>query len=98
MFYTFKKKISFSSWKGGNLSTVSAVAGNNFLLLVGGGGESGALLFSELSTILFNNVKKLSCGAPAISLHSCTVPLVQWSTLLLPVMRGLGSIPRGVLM
>ncbi len=32
---------------------------------------------------------------PAISLHSYTVPLVQWSTLLLPVMRDPGSIPRG---
>jgi hypothetical protein len=38
------------------------------------------------------------CGEPAISLHSHTVPLVQWSTRLLPVMRDLGSIPRGVLM
>jgi hypothetical protein len=38
------------------------------------------------------------CGEPAISLHSYTVPLVQWSTCLLPVMRGPGSIPRGVLM
>jgi hypothetical protein len=33
------------------------------------------------------------CGEPAISLHSHTVPLVQWSTCLLP-----GSIPRVVLM
>ncbi len=38
------------------------------------------------------------CGEPAISLHSYTVPLVQWSTRLLPVMRNPGSIPRGVLM
>jgi hypothetical protein len=37
------------------------------------------------------------CGEPAISLHSHTVPLVQWSNRLLPVMRDLGSIPRGVL-
>jgi hypothetical protein len=38
------------------------------------------------------------CGEPAISLHSYTVPLVQWSTRLLPVMRDPGSIPKGVLM
>ncbi len=37
------------------------------------------------------------CGEPAISLHSYTVLLVQWSTHLLPVMRDPGSIPRGVL-
>jgi hypothetical protein len=30
-------------------------------------------------------------------MHSYTVPLVQWSTHLLPVMRDLGSIPKGVL-
>jgi hypothetical protein len=36
-------------------------------------------------------------GAPAISLHLYTVPLVQWSTRLLPVMRDPGSIPREVL-
>jgi hypothetical protein len=35
---------------------------------------------------------------PVISLHSYTVPLVQWSTRLLPVMRDPGSIHRGVLM
>jgi hypothetical protein len=34
------------------------------------------------------------CQLPAISLHSYTVPLVQWSTRLLPVMRDLGSIPN----
>jgi hypothetical protein len=38
------------------------------------------------------------CGEPMISLHSHTVPLVQWSTCLLPVMTYLGSIPWGVLM
>jgi hypothetical protein len=38
------------------------------------------------------------CGDPAISLHSYTVPLVQWCTRLLPVMRDLGSIPGGLLM
>ncbi len=38
------------------------------------------------------------CGEPAISLHSHTVPLVHWSTRLLPIMRYPGSIPRGVLM
>jgi hypothetical protein len=37
------------------------------------------------------------CGDPAISLHSYTVPLVQWFTRLLLVMRDQGSIPRGVL-
>ncbi len=31
-------------------------------------------------------------------MHSYTVPLVQWFTQLLPVMRDLGSIPQGVLM
>ncbi len=35
------------------------------------------------------------CAEPAISLHSYTVPLVQWSTRLLPVMRDPGSIPMG---
>jgi hypothetical protein len=38
------------------------------------------------------------CGEPAISLHSYTVPLVQWSTRLLPVMTVPGSIPMGELM
>ncbi len=38
------------------------------------------------------------CGEPAISLHSYTVPLVQWSTCFLPVRRDMSSIPRGVLM
>ncbi len=37
------------------------------------------------------------CGEPAISLQSHTVPQVQWSTRLLPIMRDLGSIPREVL-
>ncbi len=37
------------------------------------------------------------CGEPAISLHSCTAPLIQWSTCLLPIMRDLGSIPMGYL-
>ncbi len=37
------------------------------------------------------------CGEPTISLHSHTFPLVQWSTSLLPVMRDVGSIPKGVL-
>jgi hypothetical protein len=31
-------------------------------------------------------------------MHSYTVPLVQWSTRLLPVMRDLGSIPRWLLL
>jgi hypothetical protein len=38
------------------------------------------------------------CGELAISLHSYTVPLVQWSTWLLPGMRDLGLTPRGVFM
>jgi hypothetical protein len=41
---------------------------------------------------------RIICGEPAISLRSYTVPLVQWSNRLLPVMRDPGSIPRGVLM
>ncbi len=39
--------------------------------------------------------KSAECGEPAISLHCYTVPLVQWSTRLLPVIRDQGSIPRG---
>ncbi len=39
-----------------------------------------------------------ACGEPAISLYWHTVPLVQWSTCLLPIMRDPGSTPRGVLM
>ncbi len=31
------------------------------------------------------------------SLHSCIVPLVQWSTRLLPILRNPDSIPRGYL-
>jgi hypothetical protein len=38
------------------------------------------------------------CGEPVISLHSHTVSLVQWVNPLHPVMRGPGSIPRGVLL
>jgi hypothetical protein len=37
-------------------------------------------------------------GEPAISLYSHHVPLVQWTTRLLPVLRDPISIPRGVLM
>ncbi len=39
-----------------------------------------------------------ACGEPAISLHSHHVPLVQWTTCLLPVTRDLGSKPLGGLM
>jgi hypothetical protein len=39
--------------------------------------------------------KHWSCVDPAISLHSHTVPLVQWSTCQLPVMTDLGSKPGG---
>jgi hypothetical protein len=47
-------------------------------------------------------VSKKSCACPplhntqepAISLHSYTVPLVQWSTRLLLIIRDPGSIPR----
>jgi hypothetical protein len=35
------------------------------------------------------------CGDPAISLHSHHVSLVQWTTHLVPIMRDLGSVPRG---
>jgi hypothetical protein len=35
------------------------------------------------------------CVEHAISLNSYTVPLVQWSTRLLPVMRDPGSILKG---
>ncbi len=38
------------------------------------------------------------CGEPAISPHSHTVPLVRWSTRLLPVMSDPGSIPNVELM
>jgi hypothetical protein len=41
---------------------------------------------------------RLSCGEPAISLYSHTVPLVQWSTRLLPVMRDPVQSPGGILM
>ncbi len=41
-----------------------------------------------------NNNEMDHCGEPAISRHSYTVPQVQWSTRLLPVMRDPGSIPR----
>jgi hypothetical protein len=55
---------------------------------------------SECFFICQSNCKEceyFACGEPAISLHSYTVPLVQWSTRLLPVMRDPGSNPRGVL-
>ncbi len=35
------------------------------------------------------------CGEPAIFLHYHHVSLVQWTNPLLPVIRGLGSNPRG---
>ncbi len=41
--------------------------------------------------------KRRYCREPEISLHSYTVPLVQWSTRLLPIMRDPGAIPRGIL-
>jgi hypothetical protein len=43
----------------------------------------------------YRNVENCYCGEPAISLHSYTVPLVQWSTHLLPVMRDPGLNPQG---
>jgi hypothetical protein len=46
---------------------------------------------------LHNRHSRLLGGSPVNSLHSHTVPLVQWSTRLLPVLRGPGSIPRGYL-
>jgi hypothetical protein len=42
--------------------------------------------------------KNLSCGEPAISLHSHTVSLVQWVNPLLLVARDPGSIPEGIFM
>jgi hypothetical protein len=56
---------------------------------------------ANLQIVKFSPVlerETISCGEPAISLQSYTVPLVQWSTRLLPAMRDLGLIPRGVLM
>jgi hypothetical protein len=54
---------------------------------------------SVVMTLLWKRYRKLIvCGEPAISLHSYTVPLAQWSTRLLPIIRDPGSIPRGVLM
>ncbi len=44
---------------------------------------------------LIKKEKSQHCGEPTISLHSYTVPLVQWSTRLLPVMRNLSSVPGG---
>jgi hypothetical protein len=43
----------------------------------------------------FYKVLPVSCGEPAISLHSHTVSLVQWVNPLLPIIRDPGSIPRG---
>jgi hypothetical protein len=45
-----------------------------------------------------NRHSRLLGGSPVESLHSYIIPLVQWSTRLLPIMRDPGSIPRGVLM
>ncbi len=61
--------------------------------------DTGEVRFrTHLIQRLFDTELIWYCGEPAISLHSYTVPLVQWSTCLLPIMRDLGSIPRRVLM
>jgi hypothetical protein len=53
------------------------------------------LKMAEQSNNLSDKNKMIQyCEEPAISLHSYTDPLVQWSTHLLPVMRDLGSIHR----
>jgi hypothetical protein len=53
---------------------------------------------SENSNSFKTSSPKLDlCGEPATSLHSCTVPQVQWSTGLLPFMRYPGSTPGGYL-
>jgi hypothetical protein len=52
----------------------------------------------EKHTLLKFFLNVSACGEPAISLQSYTVSLVQWVNPLLPVMRDLHSIPRGVLM
>jgi hypothetical protein len=55
----------------------------------------------DMNILLFEYVlahKCLYCGEPAISLHSHHISLVQWTTRLLTIMRGPGSIPRGILM
>ncbi len=44
------------------------------------------------------SLRSRDCREPAISLHSYTVPLFQWSNRLLPVMRDPGSNHREVLM
>ncbi len=54
-------------------------------------------LLENFYILLYSSTDKNSyCLEPAISLHSYTVPLVQWFTHLLPVMRDPGSIPKGV--
>ncbi len=55
-------------------------------------------MYCILSFFLLVAINVLYCEAPAISLHSHTVSLVQWVNPLLPVMRDPGSIPKGVLM
>jgi hypothetical protein len=47
--------------------------------------------------LILQSFVTFSSGDLAISLHSYTVPLVQWSTRLLPVMRDPCSIPIGIL-
>jgi hypothetical protein len=51
--------------------------------------------YSQYTNRFIPCILGIHCGEPAISLHLYTVPLVQWSTRLLPVMRGLGSLPGG---
>ncbi len=66
-------------------------------LLWRGQGFVLCLLFSNILRAQLTQLGSWLCGEPAISLHSHTVPLVQCSTHLLPVMRDPGSIPRGYL-
>jgi hypothetical protein len=55
------------------------------------------VLNKQIQKFFRRNFYRRSCWEPAISLHSYTVPLVQWSTRLLPVMREPSWIPRGIL-
>jgi hypothetical protein len=55
------------------------------------------ILLVDIGDIDITDNAEGHCREPAISLYSYTVPLVQWSTRLLPVMRDTGLIPGGVL-
>jgi hypothetical protein len=68
---------------------VAVVAGNTMQR------HSSAIVSRSMELTCSFMFHKLDCGEPAISLHSFTVPLVQLSTCLLPVMRGPGFNPQG---